>query len=59
MIIIGKRILQPYRGAIEDAGDEIILRLIPFKAVGAKMVFPIGFRPDYITVTEDSYEKDI
>ena len=45
------------QGAIEDAGDEIILRLIPFKAVGAKNGILLGFRPDYITVTEDSYEK--
>ena len=45
------------QGVLGDIGDEIKLRLIPFKAVGAKNGILLGFKPDYITILEDESEK--
>ncbi len=38
--------------AMESLKEEIVIRLIPFKSVGSKNGILIGFKPDYITISE-------
>ena len=44
---------------MEEIGDEIKLRLIPFKSIGNENGILIGFKPDSISVYLENETKEI